>query len=395
MLTRRAKGLTVAGVAVAGGTAAGLIAAGTFAGAALAAPGHPAQSYPSYAVKQVLSGAKLSHVSSKTGKKEALTDPGAITQYSGDLYAAFQNGVGPQGQASTSGNKDSTVVEFTPAGSVVAQWDIAGQADGLTANPSTGEVIATVNQDANSSIYSIETSGQVIHYRYNEALPNKGGTDAISFYKNTMLVSASAPGTTGAAAPQSSYPAVYSVTLNQTSKVATVKPYFYDESSAKVANNPGGLGTNVKLALTDPAADEVVPSGVPRWSGDFLLTSQGDKVQIYSSQPGSLWELKLADPVGDTAFPTSPKGALYATDPASDTVDSVDSGVFWDASAFVAVTPCAASDASSTCSTPNYLGLLDLTDGKITTVSLTGANLQPQGMTFLSTGSAPSLPPGW
>jgi hypothetical protein len=392
MLTRRARGLTIAGVTVAGLTAAGTFAAGM---SALAAPARP-QSYPSYTVKQVLNGAKLSHVNSKTGKKEALTAPDDITQYNGNLYTAFQNGVGPQGQASSSGNLDSTVVEFTPAGSVVAQWDIRGKCDGLTANPATGEVIATVNEDANSSIYSIEPGGQVIHYAYNEALPHKGGTDAISFYQGTMLVSASAPGTSGAAAPQPSYPAVYSVTLNQTTKVATVKAYFYDESSARVANNPGGLGTDVKLALTDPDSNEVVPKGVPRWSGDFLLTSQGDKEQIYSSQPGSLWVLRLSQAVDDTVFPTEPHGALYATDPASDTVDSVDGGAFWQDSAFVAATPCAANNASSGCTTPNYLGQLNEVTGQVSTVTLTGANLQPQGMTFLANGQQPVgvLPPG-
>jgi hypothetical protein len=392
MRTRRARGLTIAGVTVAGLTAAGTLAAGM---SALAAPARP-QSYPSYTVKQVLNGAKLSHVNSKTGGKEALTGPDDITQYNGNLYTAFQNGVGPQGQASSSGNLDSTVVEFTPAGSVVAQWDIRGKCDGLTVNPATGEVIATVNEDANSSIYSIEPGGQVIHYAYNEALPHKGGTDAISFYKGTMLVSASAPGTSGAAAPQPSYPAVYSVTLNQTTKVATVKAYFYDESSARVANNPGGLGTDVKLALTDPDSNEVVPTGVPRWSGDFLLTSQGDKEQIYSSQPGSLWVLRLSQAVDDTIFPTGPHGALYATDPASDTVDSVDGGAFWPDSAFVAATPCAANNASSGCTTPNYLGQLNEVTGQITTVTLAGANLQPQGMTFLANGQQPVgvLPPG-
>ncbi|HEY1625674.1 MAG TPA: hypothetical protein VGG16_17925 [Streptosporangiaceae bacterium] len=381
MLTRKAKVLTVAGAA-----AVGLAGAGTFAATAHASL--PA-SYPTYAVKQVLHGANLRHVNSETGKKEALTSPDDITQYNGTLYAAFQNGVGPQGQASSSGNKDSTVVEFKPGGTVVAQWDVAGKCDGLTANPSTGEIIATVNEDANSSLYGITPGGQLTHYTYNKALPHKGGTDAVSFYKGTMLVSASAPGTSGAAAPHAGYPAVYSVTLNQASKAATVKAYYYDEASAKIANNPGGLGTGVKLALTDPDSNEVVPSGVPRWGGDFLLTSQGDKVQIYSSNPGSLWELKLSQSVDDTVFPTSAKGAVYATDPASDTVDSVDSATFWPDSAFVAATPCAANNAGGGCAA-NYLGLLNLVNGQISKVNLTGANLQPQGMTFLSTGGAPA-----
>jgi hypothetical protein len=388
MLTRRAKGFTAAGV-----TVAGLTAAGMFAASALASPGHPAQNYSSFAVKQVLSGANLRHVNSKTGKKEALSDPDGITQYGGDLYTAFQNGVGAQGQVSSSGNLDSTIVEFTSGGSVLAQWDVAGRVDGLTANPATGEIVATVNEAAHSSIYSVEPGGQVIHYAYNEALPHKGGTDAISFYKGEILVSASAPGTTGAAAPQASYPAVYSVTLNQTTHVATVKPYFYDESPAKTANN-SGLGGNVRLGLTDPDSNAVVPSGAPRWAGDFVLSSEGNKEQIYSSQPGSLWVLKLSQAVGDTAFPTSTQGALYATDQASDTVDSINSRVFWEASAFVVVTPCAADSASYGCAA-SYLGLLNLVTGQVSAAAVSGANLQPSGMIFVSTGGTPVTGPIW
>lgn len=396
MLTRMARGLTAAGV-----TVAGLTAAGTFAAPVLASPAHPAQNYPTYAVKQVLSGAKLSHVNTKTGKKEALSEPEDVTTYGGNVYAAFQNGVGPKGQASASGNQDSTVVEFGRGGSVLAQWDIRGGSAGLTANPATGDIVATVNQDANSSLFVIDQGGQVTHYAYNEALPHKGGTGSVSFFNGKMLVSASAPGTTGETAPRAGYPAVYSVTLDQTSKVATVKPYYYDESAAKIANNPGGLGTNVHLALTDPGANLVVPSGVPRWSGDFVLTSQAEKEQVISSQPGSLWALKLSQPVGDMVFPTSTRGVLYATDSAADTVDSVNETVFWKDSAFVAVNPCAAADAGSGCSTPAYLGLLNLVNGQVSAVTLTGTanlsggKLEPGRLAFLSTGDTQAPPPGW
>ena len=83
------------------------------------------------------------------------------------------NGVGPQGQASADGNRDSTVVEFTPNGRVVRQWDIRGKCDGLTADPDTGQLIATVNEDLHSSLYRINPrSGRVTHYRYSRPLPH-------------------------------------------------------------------------------------------------------------------------------------------------------------------------------------------------------------------------------
>ena len=81
-----------------------------------------------------------------------------------------------------------------------------------------------------------------------------------------MLVSASAPGTTGQAAPQPGYPAVYQVTFHPATRIAHIRPVFYDEAKATVANLKG-LGTVVRLGLTDPDSNEIVPfygAPVPR-----------------------------------------------------------------------------------------------------------------------------------
>src|SRR5271169_4755988 len=43
---------------------------------------------------------------------EAVSNPDDITSIGSDIFVGFQNGVGPQGQPSTTGNRDSTVVEF-------------------------------------------------------------------------------------------------------------------------------------------------------------------------------------------------------------------------------------------------------------------------------------------
>jgi hypothetical protein len=378
--------------AAAGAAAAGAVAAGLLAASALAAPARPVQpkqDFPSYSVKQILSGASLRHKNSHTGKSEALTKPDDITQYGGNLYTAFQNGVGPQGEAATDGNADSTIVEFTPSGSVAGQWDVRGKVDGLTANPDTGEVIATVNEDAKSSLYSVEPGGEIIHYAYDKPLAHNGGTDAISFYKGQMLVSASAPGTSGGpAAPNAKYPAVYSVTLNQTTKVATVKAYYWDESAARIANYGQHLARGVKLALTDPDSSAVVPRSAPRFRGDFMLNSQGDQELIFSSRPGSLWVLKVPQSVDDTAWATSWGGKFYATDNGAGTVEEINSRLFWPGTAFVAVTPCNSNSAPATCPAPpkfpaNYLGLLNMATGQITPVNLHGAKLHPQGLVFM------------
>ena len=378
------------------------------AAAAAAAPAHgrtaaaPASRAPEFAVRQILNGAKLHHsyvaAGTRVRKSEALSSPDDITVLGHHIFTAFQNGVGPQGQPSTDGNTLSTVVEFTADGHVVRQWDIKGKCDGITADTRRGELIATVNEDAHSSIYTITPAakeGQVQHYRYNGALPSKGGTDAISITDGRVLVSASAPGTTGKAAPQPSYPAVYVVTFDRATHVAKVRPLFFDESKATVANLGSAHGKVVRLALTDPDSNENVPASGPRFGGDFMLTSQGDKEQIFV-RPGRgrhhdprLSVLRLSQSVDDTAWARNPHGALYGADTSGDTIDVV-TGKFPVRSIFVAVTPCDANGAPATCPgpgfPPNYLGQLNPWTGHITRVAHTGPSFEPQGLIFIGPG---------
>jgi hypothetical protein len=393
-MNRRMRNATIA-AAGALATTAGLVLAGVTT--ADAAPAHGASGTGQFTVSQILSGTTLHHTYTPAGgtgtKTEPLTLPDDITQLGGDLFTAFQNGVGPQGQPSTDGNTDSTVVEFTPAGQPVQQWDIKGKCDGLTAQPSAHRVIATVNEDANSSVYTIApgspTGQQIVHYSYNKPLPSKGGTDAISIYNGQVLVSASAPGTTGKPAPQPGYPAVYHVVFDGATHTATIHPVFFDESKA-VAANGQSAGQTVKLGLTDPDSNEVVPSMSQRFGGDFMLTSQGDKEQIYMSAAGTsgprLQVLRLSQSVDDTAWAAGWSGALYATDNGADTVDMV-TGRFIPGTVFEAVTPCDANGAPATCPgpgfPPNYLGIQNPQTGHISRVQVSGPAMHPQGMIFV------------
>lgn len=393
--TRRAAAILAAAAVLPVGVLAGV----TSAAAAPARSGAASQRPPAtYTAREILNGSKLRHkylpAGSATPKSEPLTLPDDITVLGDDLFTGFQNGVGPQGQASPDGNLDSTIVEYTMTGQKVAQWDVKGKCDGLTADRFLHVVIATVNEDANSSIYTITpgaaASAQIQHYQYNEPLPHNGGTDAISVYNGQVLVSASAPGTTGAPAPQPTYPAVYSVTFNRASHVAMVTPVFYDEAKATVANTGSGQGTAAKLGLTDPDSNEVVPMWAPRFRGDFMLTSQGDQEQIFTSPAGGpghdLSVLRLSRSVDDTAWVTVPFGALFAASTSAGTVDMV-TGPFRPGSVLVAVTPCDQNDAPATCPgpgfPPNYVGVLNPWTGQISRLPVTGATLEPQGMTFI------------
>ena len=342
----------------------------------------------SFSVTSILTGSSLLHDFSAQGGIQSgyLSQPDDLTELGSVLFVAFQNHVGPQGQPSSSGNTSSTVVEMTLAGKVLANVDISGHLDGLTADAAHNRVVATVNEDANSSIFTITPSVpvgvRVKQYFYNQALSHGGGTDAISIYHGRILVSASAPTT-------SDGPAVFAVTLDPLTSVATVVPVFFDNSQANLAN--GQTAGSVQLALTDPDSNGVVPGTSPRFPGDFVLDSQGDQQQIYVHDAGGpaqkLSVLNLSQAINDTAWVTGSSGVLYVTDHTHDTVDAVH-GQMTVGTAFVAATPCDSNNAPSICPTneypANYLGFLNMNTGIITPVNVSGSALQPAGLQFVT-----------
>ncbi len=306
-----------------------------------------------------------------------MTQPDDITWLDGTVYAVWQNGIGPSGQPSPSGATASDVVGYSASGHRVAAWKVKGHADGLTADAATHQLLVTVNEDGNSSLFVITPEApagdQVQHVHYNlDPLPHGGGTDAVSVYHGVILISASAP-TAGDG------PAVYRASLK--GSVAVLQPVFFDSSTATIANrNSTSFGKRVALALTDPDSNEIVPASSPRFGGDFVLDSQGDKEQIYvdgadGSKP-HLSVLELSQAVDDTAWVTNPHGTLFVTDGVDSEIFAV-SGGFADGSVYTAVTP---GDANKPLNRPNYLGTLDLRTGHIAPAVTT---IQAKGLLFV------------
>ncbi|HEY6316253.1 MAG TPA: hypothetical protein VIY52_36345 [Streptosporangiaceae bacterium] len=316
-------------------------------------------------------------------KTEHLSQPDDIVALGGNLYVGFQNGVGSQGEVAPSGNLDSTLVEFTPSGSVVKQWDVTGKIDGMGADSSNQTIFATVNEDSKSSLYTI-SGGTVTHYTYTpSSLPHLGGTDAVAVDNGTILISASAPGTSGKA--PASAPAVFKVTLNAGANTAAVAPFFADNATA-TRTDGSNAGQQVTLALTDPDSNGVVPSSSPKFGGDFVLNSQGDEELIFSDVSGqNLQVLKISNSVDDIAWATSATGTLYTTDSTANTVDAI-TGTFTPGTAYTAVTPCNANSAPSTCPGPGYpansLGAINLNTGAVSNVAIIGA-ITPKGLIFV------------
>jgi hypothetical protein len=94
--TRRAAKIAAAAAVI----PASLLVAAAAPTAAGAAWAHPASRFE---VRQILFGGKLRHTFVPAGsarrRSEPLTQPDDITVLGRDLFAGFQNGVGPQGQA--------------------------------------------------------------------------------------------------------------------------------------------------------------------------------------------------------------------------------------------------------------------------------------------------------
>ena len=150
--------------------------------------------------------------------------------------------------------------------------------------------------------------------------------------------------------------------------------------------NGTNAGKTVTLALTDPDSNMVMPSSSPKFAGDFMLNSQGDKQLIFSGPSGqSLQVVNINNAVDDSAVATSASGTLYMTDSSADSVVAL-TGPFKPGTIYTAIAPCNSNSAPATCPNPpawppNSLGSINLTTGAVT-VAYHGP-ITPQGMVFV------------
>jgi hypothetical protein len=307
-----------------------------------------------------------------SGTAHGWTQPDDLAAVGSHLFAGFQNGVDSKG--GTAGKpQNSTLVEFELNGTVEHSWPITGKIDGLGADAANSRIVATVNEDGNSSLYTIGLDGTVKHYTYSQnPLPHGGGTDSVVADGGALYISASAPsGSTG--------PAVFKVTLSgSTAQIASPAPFNINSTVTAVS---GGKPTT--LALTDPDSSTMVPSSVPQVGGEYMLDSQGDDELIFDKlgQSGAPQVLKLTQSVDDVAFPTTSGGTLLSADAKTDSVDAI-TGAFTANAAYTAVTPGNANNAPTNAA-PNYFGTIDLATGEVAPVKTQGVKLTPHSLVYL------------
>ncbi|HWG24776.1 hypothetical protein [Actinospica sp.] len=364
---RRRTRIAAAGAATALLSATALVTGATGASAATANAG----------TSNAAPGIKLpagfhASVFAKGGK---LTGPDDITELDGHVFVGYQNGVGPNGEPSPTGNTKSAVVEYTLQGKVLGSWSLTGKVDGLGADAQRHFVIATTNEDSSSGLSTIKPLGdgrvEIKHYKYSQnPLPHGGGTDSVIVRNGVIYLSASNP-SADANGTTFSGPALYTAELD--GGTAVVKPVLNDNSTAVDAVT----GKQVTLNLSDPDSSEVVPQAVPRFGNDVLLDSQGDGELIFLHHPDSRHQtatvLHISTQVDDSAFATEPCGTLLVVDNGLGEILTV-TGPFQRGEAFAAV-------PNDSTVIPGNLATVNLSTGQVTAFGSGFAN--PHGLLFV------------
>jgi hypothetical protein len=335
------------------------------------------------------------------------SSPDDIRRLDGHLFVGYQNGVGPNGEASTSGTTNSSVVEYNDNGSIANQWSISGKIDGLGSDPESHRLFVTVNEDSNSSLLTITPSSapasQVTAYRYS---PNPspasgsgpvltgGGTDSVTVLPDgTILIAASNPQTLGAS-PQTIFggpvTATFRATLSppsggSTTGTATLAPTFLDDSQATLAPADS---TTVKLDLSDPDSNAYVPYSSPLYGNQFMQVGQGDHQLVFSSDIGNpsaadngsdLTVLNLQEQLGtttrsagvdDVRWVDGDGGTFYVVDdnggPAGTGAVYAITGPFFPGQALAAVSETGTPNSSSVNPDGRTVDTLDLATGILT-----------------------------
>jgi hypothetical protein len=291
------------------------------------------------------------------------------------IWTDFQNGVNNDGSPGTGGATASTVAGYdATTGALVKTFSVLGHVDGLTGDPFLHVLLATANEDNNSSMFVIDpAAGTVVNYSYSPspAVKGVGGTDSIALMGSQIYVTHSNP----ADATQS---ADYSVTLDNTTHTARLTPGFFDNSTATDAVT----GSSTTLALTDPDSNLTMPANAPRFGGQLASISQADGQIIFSTNNTGVPQLTVLNvtdnlsgntpPIDGLAMATTNKGTLFVIDAAGNKIQALNT-TGWPAGTMFVGEP---KDNKNP-----LVGTLDLTTGKIT--PLTNTFVSPKGLLFV------------
>lgn len=304
------------------------------------------------------------------------TQPDSITDGAGSIWVEYGNGADSTG---ASGN--STIVQYSPGGAVQQVYTIAGLADGLKFNPTTGLVWALQNNDGNATLSFINPTTHTISgpltygspYSYGPGGGTGRGYDDVAFLGGQVFLS-------------------YTNPVNPTDPVLQI---------LNQGNNPVGslttttILTAMQTGQTSSTNEPDIDSLKSTPSGQLVLTTEGDgpgstnPVGEFTliTHPGTASQTVTNVPVtsagqnvsgiDDVIFPGAKAGFLYVTETGSNTVDKV-----W-LSGLDPNTPIISIGSL------DEVALVDPTNGDVGQVLLSGLS-GPHGLDFISNVPEPS-----
>lgn len=301
----------------------------------------------------------------------------------------YQNNAGKDG---TPAGSMSTIAAIDPAtGTVRTTWSVLGRCDGLTADPANHRLLASVNEDANSSLFVITPpSPTPAQYTYSPdpaetgSDGSNGGTDAISVGPDgTIYIAHSNPDVSQP--PPNNTAAVY--TMNLSGTTATLTPMFGINDPATVVNPAAGSPPSAPLAMTDPDSNRYVSD---LFGGTLVQDSQGDSKLVFAG-------LKAGDPkrqlnlTNDPATKAGPDvtpqlddivevrgaGVLYVVDQSTWNLFSIDITAAMSGTFFVSQPNPSSGDKANV----PALGVVDMTTGVVTHINSTFGS--PKGLLFV------------
>ena len=249
-----------------------------------------------------------------TGGPISSTSPDSVVLGDGSVWVAYQNGAD-----STGASGSSTVVRYSPTGSVTNTWTIAGNVDGLRIDP-TGQVWALQNNDGNSALTVINpATNATTSFSYGSSYTANGnslgrGFDDAQFLNGQVFLSETNPNV-------GTDPIIVELTTGLTSPLQIAGIL-----NSTVTGTNLATGEQDSTTITDP--DSLILDN----SGDLVLTGEADQEIVFVHNPGTVNQtesfLALLGTNGqpilgfpdDSVFPNAVNGTFYVADTGANTV---------------------------------------------------------------------------
>jgi hypothetical protein len=302
-----------------------------------------------------------------TGAPISSTSPDSVVFGDGSLLVSYQNGAD-----STGASGSSTVARYSPAGSLLNTWTIAGNVDGLRIAPN-GQVWALQNNDGNSALTVINpVTNATTPYTYgntytdNENSLGRGFDDA-EFLNGQVYLSETNPST-------GTDPVIVKLTT----------PLLSPLQIAGILNSTftgTNLATGAQASTTITDSDSLILDP----SGDLVLTGEADQEIVFVHNPGAVNQtesfvallgtngMTISGLPDDTVFPSAANGTFYVADTGANTVYALAASGLAPGSVYIDV--------------GNEFGSLDTSTGIVTPL-FTGVS--PHGVVFVATTPEPS-----